>query len=256
MTLKKEKEQELLCKRLNELSKNAYYRSFCMYSDFLNLDEQNLFFSHYKEILQSQYNIWGGYENAERRVICFYDDNSFSHVYWPIVCLKIVPANIKFSDKLTHRDYLGAILNLGIERCKIGDILVLEQAGYVFCKEEMSEFIIEQLVRIKHTNVSVFIAKEEDICEIKSSFEEIVGTVSSLRLDAILSVAFHTSRSSLTNLIAGGKVFVNSRLILSNSYILKEEDIVSVRGMGKFIFKETNGQTKKNRYKVVLLKYV
>ncbi len=251
-----EKEQQLLYKRLKELSENAYYRGFCTYSDFLNLDEQNLFFNNCKEIVHSQYKIWGGYENAERRVICFYEDDSFSHIYCPVVCLKIVPSNVKFSDKLTHRDYLGAILNLGIDRCKIGDILIIEQAGYVFCRQEISNFIIEQLVRIKHTTVSVFVANEDEVCTIKPVFEEIVGTVSSIRLDAILSVAFHTSRSSLTGLIAGGKVFVNSRLVQSNSYVLKEDDIVSVRGMGKFIFKETNGQTKKNRYKVVLLKYV
>ncbi len=251
-----EKEQELLCKRLKELSENAYYRGFCTYSDFLNLDEQNLFLNNCKEIVHSKYNIWGGYENAERRVICFYEDDSFSHICCPIVCLKIVPSHVKFSDKLTHRDYLGAILNLGINRCKIGDILVLEQAGYVFCKQEISTFLIEQLVRIKHTNVSVLVAKEDEVYDIKPVFEEIIGTVSSTRLDSILSVAFHSSRSSLTGLIAGGKVFVNSRLVLTNSYILKESDVVSVRGMGKFIFKTTNGQTKKNRYKVVLLKYV
>ena len=97
---------------------------------------------------------------------------------------------------------------------------------------------------------------EEEIKEFKPNLEEIHGTVSSIRLDSILSVAFHTSRSSLTGLIAGGKVYVNSRLTESNSYTLKEGDVVSVRGMGKFIFKEAGDQTKKNRYKVTLLKYV
>ncbi len=253
--MKQEKEQELLCKRLAELSGNAYYRGFCTYSDFLNLDELNLFYNNYKEIVRSEYKLWGGYEDAERRVICFYEDDSSTNIFWPVACLKILPANQKFSDKLTHRDYLGAILNLGIERCKIGDILVTENAGFVFCRQEISGFILENLTRIKHTTVTVAIA-EEEIDTFKPVMEEIHGTVSSIRLDSILSVAFHTSRSSLTGLIAGGKVFVNSRLIESNSYGLKEGDVVSVRGMGKFIFKETGAQTKKNRYKIMLLKYI
>lgn len=254
--MKQEKEQELLCKRLSELSGNAYYRGFCTYSDFLNLDELNLFFNNQKEIVRSEYKLWGGYEDAERRVICFYEDDSSTNMYWPIVCLKITPSNTKFSDKLTHRDYLGAILNLGIERCKIGDILVLEQAGYVFCRQEIGDFIVENLTRIKHTTIMASIIEDVEIEDFKPVLAEVNGTVSSVRLDSVLSVAFHTSRSSLTGLIAGGKVFVNSKLIQSNSYTLKEGDVVSVRGMGKFIFKETTGQTKKDRYKVTLLKYV
>ncbi len=254
--MKQEKEQDLLCKRLRELSENAYYRGFCTYSDFLNLNEQNLFFGNYKEIVRSEYKLWGGYNDAERRVICFYEDDSSTNMYWPIVCLKIMPAHAKFSDKLTHRDYLGAVLNLGIDRCKIGDILVMEHAGYVFCRQEISDFILDNLTRIKHTTIFVSIVKEEEIHNFKPSLEEITGTVSSVRLDSVLSVAFHTSRSSLTGLIAGGKVFVNGRMIQSNSYTLKEDDVVSVRGMGKFIFKKISGQTKKSRYKVILLKYV
>lgn len=253
--MKQDKEQELLCRRLAELSKNAYYRGFCTYSDFLNLDEQNLFFNNYKEIVQSKYMLWGGYDDAERRVICFYEDDSSTNMF-PLVCLKILPLNKKFSDKLTHRDYLGAILNLGIERCKIGDILVMEEKGYIFCRQEISDFICENLTRIKHTSIVVTVEEDDEIKEFKPTLEEIHGTVSSVRLDSILSVAFHTSRSSLTGLIAGGKVYVNSRLTESNSYTLKEGDVVSVRGMGKFIFKEVGDQTKKNRYKVTLLKYV
>lgn len=253
--MNQEKEQELLCKRLAELSNNAYYRGFCTYSDFLNLDEQNLFFNNLKEIVQSKYTLWGGYEDAERRVICFYEDDSSTNMF-PIMCLKILPLNQKFSDKLSHRDYLGAVLNLGIDRCKIGDILVMEDKGYLFCRQEISDYVIDNLTRIKHTSITVTLVEEEEFHDFKPELEEIHGTVSSVRLDSILSVAFHTSRSSLTGLIAGGKVYVNSRLTESNSYSLKEGDVVSVRGMGKFIFQEAGGQTKKNRYKVTLLKYV
>jgi RNA-binding protein YlmH len=86
-------------------------------------------------------------------------------------------------------------------------------------------------------------------------YTEVVGTVSSVRLDSILAVAFHTSRSSLSGLIEGGKVFVNSKEVLSNSYLLKENDVVSVRGLGKFLYVGTSYQTKKGRLSVKILLY-
>ena len=174
--MKQDKEQELLCRRLAELSKNAYYRGFCTYSDFLNLDEQNLFFNNYKEIVQSKYMLWGGYDDAERRVICFYEDDSSTNMYWPIVCLKIVPVNVKFSENLTHRDYLGAVLNLGIERCKIGDILVKEQEAYLFCREEISHFILENLNRVKHTTILVSLIDGKEVQDFRPTMEEVIGT--------------------------------------------------------------------------------
>jgi RNA-binding protein YlmH len=102
--------------------------------------------------------------------------------------------------------------------------------------------------------VSTAIIDRRDF-DYKPKFQEIVGTVSSVRLDSILSVAFHTSRSSLTGLIEGGKVFVGGKVILSNSYTLKENDVVSVRGLGKFIYVGTSYQTKKGRYSVKILLY-
>ncbi len=91
--------------------------------------------------------------------------------------------------------------------------------------------------------------------EIAPKFEEIRGSVATPRLDSVLALAFHGSRSSLSGLIEGKKVFVNSRLMESNSYLLKDGDIVSVRGYGKFIYNETVGTTKKGRAYISLNKY-
>lgn len=253
--MNQEKEEIILIKHLRDISHISYQRGYCTYSDFLNLNEINLFLQHQKDIVTSQYKLWGGYENAERRVICFYEDDSSNTMFFPITCLSVQNANMKFGENLTHRDYLGAILNLGIERKKIGDILVKEREAYVYCQSEISNFICDNLKRIKHTTVIVTKSKEIDEV-IKPSYKTIIGTVSSLRLDSILSVAFRASRSSLTGLIEGKKVFVNGRLVESNSFILKEEDVVSVRGMGKFIFQEAIEQTRKKRYKISILKYV
>lgn len=248
------KEDELFKKRLNELANIAYHRGICTYSDFLNLNELNLLYSNLKERAFINHTLWGGYAEAERRVVCFYEDDSFPNINWPISCLLVSPLNEKFSDTLTHRDYLGAILNLGIERSRIGDIVLQDKNAYLFCHKDITDFLISELTRIKHTSVQVTEVSGEKVSA-NLNRTEVTGTVTSIRLDALLSVAFHSSRSSLSGLIGNGKVFVNGKLITSNSFVPKEQDIISVRGMGRFQYISGGTQTKKNKYKVTLLLY-
>lgn len=86
--------------------------------------------------------------------------------------------------------------------------------------------------------------------------EAVRGTVSSVRLDSLLPLAFSSSRSRLSGLIEGAKVFVNGKLITSNGYQVKETDLISVRGMGKFRYIGTGGKTKKNRLSVEIERYI
>lgn len=253
--MNQDKEDELFGKRLKELWQQAYNRVICVYTSFLNLNELNLFEQFKNTNPGINYEIWGGYEEAERRVICFYEDDSFTNAHFPISCVKIEPVSVKYGENLNHRDYLGAILNLGIDRSKIGDIVVEDKCAYVFCMKEIGTFICDTLTRVRHTNIT---ATEEEIDSLKLTIktETISGTVTSVRLDALLSLAFHTSRSSLTGLIAGGKVFVNAKLITSNSFVPKEDDIISVRGLGRFVYRRVETQTKKNRYRVILERYI
>ncbi|WP_167956504.1 YlmH family RNA-binding protein [Anaerosporobacter faecicola] len=250
------KEEELLCKRLKDMAYQTYNKGFRTYSDFLNLNEISLLLTRKKEMPDVEMDLYGGYEDAERKMVCFYHDTereSYERTF-PIYCVKISPRSEKFCDDLSHRDYLGALLNLGIERYTIGDIIIKDKYGYVFCNETMNSYIIQNLTRIKHTDVRC--TQEDDgLINITPQFKEIRGTVASIRLDAILSLAFNGSRSSLSSLITAGKVFINSRLVESVSHNLKEGDVVSVRGYGKFIYQEQQNQTKKGRYFVVLKKY-
>lgn len=252
--MNQEKEDEIFCKRLGELARQAYTRGICTYSSFLNLNELGLFYKTINTTSQASYELWGGYKEAERRVICFYDSDSFPHISFPILCLAVEPRSIKFGENLSHRDYLGAILNLGIERSKIGDIQIQDKKAYVFCSQEIAPYVCENLERVRHTDVQARIVEFEDT-GYKIETETVSGTVSSIRLDSLLAFAFRASRSSLTGLIAGGKVFVNGRNILSNSFVPKEEDIISVRGMGRFVFKGIESQTKKDRYRITIEKY-
>ena len=258
------KDEQLLEKRLIELSKAAYHRERITYSDFLNLNELNILHSLPKDSLYTKYEIFGGYESAERQLAAFIPDalslrgaserreELFADA---ISVIRIEPLQTKFSEELSHRDYLGAILNLGIDRSKIGDIVIEHHRAYLFVRPQMKDFLLENLCRIRHTSVMV----EEEMPENFSyvpKFEKIRGTVASVRLDSLSSLAFATSRSKLCNLIEEGKVFVNGRLITSNAYQPKEEDRISVRGMGKFQYKGITGITKKNRTSVLIHKYV
>jgi len=250
-----DKEEHLFKKRLLELARNAENKGICTYTDFLNLNEINILYRIRLELPDVKYDLFGGYDDAERKVLCFCGDDSVKAFSNYITCILILPLNKKFSDDLSHRDFLGAIMNLGIERSKIGDILVKEKEGYVFCETGISTFIVDTLNKVKHTNIRCEILQEE-APNIQPSYQEIRGTVSSARLDSVIALAFHSSRTSILGLIAGGKVFVDGRLVESNSYMLKEEEIVSVRGFGKFIYKELQNQTKRGRYFVTLLKYI
>ena len=96
----------------------------------------------------------GGYHGAERQMIAFYPTDLGFYWEYPICCLKIEPKAVKFSEALTHRDYLGTILGLGVERSVIGDILVKEHGAWVFCHNKIADFIMKNLCRVRHTTVT------------------------------------------------------------------------------------------------------
>ena len=263
--MKLEKEEIILSRRFIELAKSAYHKGMCIYTDFLNLNEISIFHSMVKELPPIPYSMFGGFEGAERVKICFHGDLDLNRTDitgnqevnpkdFPIVCLHIQPSNPKFAQELDHRDYLGAIMNVGTNRNKIGDILIQGKEAYCYCDEMISEYIIMNLERIRHTNVIVKQTKENSAIT-EQTYKEVTGSVSSFRLDAMIALAFHTSRSGITGLIDGEKVYVNARIVTSNSHVLKEGDIVSVRGYGKFRFLSQGNLTKKGRIYANLLIY-
>lgn len=255
--MNQDKDELIFRRRILDLANTAYARGINVFSDFMNLNEQNILLSLKHELPMTKYFTYGGFSDAERKILCFCGDDTVmdeDEINFPITCIKVIPINQKFSDSLNHRDFLGAVLNLGLDRSKIGDILINENEGYLFVNSTICDFIIEQLIKVKHTKVRCTSIDKKDF-DYKPNLKEINGTVSSVRLDSILAVAFHTSRSSLIGLIEGGKVSVGGKIIFSNSYNLKENEVVSVRGFGKFIYAGTSYQTKKGRNSVKLFLY-
>lgn len=249
------KEESMLQKRLVELSRLAYNRGIVIFSDFLNLNELNILHTTPKDMFLSQYKTYGGYDLSERQMAVFLPDALYYDYRYPMQALDIRPANKRFAEDLTHRDYLGSIMNLGTTRSKIGDIILTDESAVVFVRDEISDYIMNSLTRIRHTTVTVTVKDTTDI-SYEPHFEGLKGTVPSVRLDTILSVAYPLSRSKLTAYIEAAKVFVNGKLITNNGYHLKEGDLISVRGLGRIAYCGILSETKKGRYMVSVRKYI
>ncbi len=257
-----DKEEELLRKRFVELSNQAFQRGIVMYTDFLNLNELNILHTTPKNLLAVPFRIFGGYAFAERQMAAFLPDAFYLYTdedeileKYPMSVIQISPLNGKFAEDLGHRDYLGALLNLGIERSKLGDILIQEKMAYLFACDGMVDFICNELTRVRHTTVQAVRIEREEF-DYEPRYEEIRGTVASVRLDSLLSLAWNSSRSKMAPLIEEARVYVNGKLITSNGYHVRENDIISVRGMGRFRYMGMISETKKGRCYVLVYKYI
>ena len=147
------------------------------------------------------------------------------------------------------------IESLASDPDKVGDIIVEDQKGLIFVKEELAKYIADNLTVVRHTNVNTSIGKGVKV-DYEPRFEELKGTVSSIRLDSVLALAYPLSRSKITAQIEAGKVFVNGKLITSNGYRLKDNDIISVRKMGRIAYDGILSETKKGRYLISVRKYI
>ena len=240
-------EKDILKKRFRELYNRSQNRGIYVYSDFLNAYEQALL----EEDVRYGYTLLGGYPDAERKIACFGNENNFGYAPCPpieIICIS--PLSEKFADDLSHRDFLGSLMGLGIKRETLGDIVISKNKGYLICLETIAQYIIDNLTKVRHTSVSCELCNEIPLEDLPQPKEKMV-TVSSLRLDGIISAVYNLSRSKSSALIDGEKVFINGKLIKSNSAILKEYDIISVRGYGRFRYTEVLGTTKKDRIRII-----
>lgn len=245
-------------KRLMDLSRTANRKGIVTFSNFLNLNEQNLFHQMTADI-ETSYQQSGGYEFAERQMIAFIPDAlsydlSYEDWHFPIVCLRFYPKNLKFAEELSHRDILGALMHLGVDRSRIGDIRLNGSDSYIFCEEGIADYLLQFLDKIRHTSVRGESAEPSALTE--PAFIKSEGTVASNRLDSIVSFLTKKSRNQSVSYIQAQKVFVNACIITSNSYECKEGDVISIRGFGKYIYNGTSGQTRKGRMKITIKKYI
>ncbi|TCL55957.1 RNA-binding protein YlmH [Kineothrix alysoides] len=246
-----DKELQQLKKRIAELARKSYEHNIYTYIGFLSMAEQDVFYSMEQEIKGISYKVFGGSEDCERQMLRFGSAESLGYEeQFPIICLAVKPLIEKFADELSHRDFLGALMNLGIDRSTVGDIFLQGKNAYIFCTDKIAPFIIENLDKVKHTNVRC-VVEDAAVCFPAKEPEMIKFTVSSERADAVSSRVYQMSRNQSLLLFREKRIYINGRVNENNSYLLKRGDIVSVRGYGRFIYYGCEYETKKGKLSVL-----
>ena len=247
-------EREIVKRHLLDLYRKAERGGYFTFSAFLGLSELSVLRECERELYGS-YSLFGGHPDCERRVARFGRVSEIGYeADFPIKMLRAEPLMQKYADRLTHRDFLGAILNLGIEREVIGDIVIIDNVGYIFVLEEMSAYIAESLTRVKHTDVRVTECMTLPAGELYRTEEKTVQ-VSSERLDAVIARVFHLSREDAQGYFKKRLVFVDGSLTESPSYTPRPGEVISVRGLGRLIYRGYASNTKKGKLNVLVEVY-
>lgn len=197
----------------------------------------------------------GGFEEAERKIITFSGKYDLGNEWENPI--KILNIELRADANLSHRDYLGSIMGLGIKREKIGDIIVKENSATVIVLKDIAEYILYNLQKIGRISTNVEYGSPEDISSTElSKFKEIKCTVPSLRLDCIVSHGFGLSRSKTVPLFSANRVFLNWEPESKLSAQIKEGDVISIKGKGRIILSEIGNVTRKGRIAVVIKKLI
>ncbi len=218
-------------------------------TDFLDPYERYLGKSILNRFDEIEYLECGGYEDAERKIIVIYQ----SYMRKEDIPIRLSLLKIDGDlDNMSHRDYLGAILNLGIERNKVGDILVNSDCGFVIVKDSMADFIKYNLKKIGKKNIHVNSVGWGDIVIPETQYREIKEFISSLRLDTVISAAYNLSRKDSMDIVKSGDVKVNWNWTDKPSLELEVGDTISVRGYGRFILYDIEGMSKKGKLRCII----
>ena len=157
---------------------------------------------------------------------------------------------------LTHRDYLGAIMGLGLKREMVGDIKVTDEGADVFCLKSSAEYICDNLKKSGRGSVVGEILSVDAFNSAEDKYELLFTTVSSLRLDGVVAAFFNLSRSTAAETVNKGLVYVNSSQCLKGDFMLKEGDKLVLRGKGKTVLTEIKGTSKKGKIKIEYKRYI
>ncbi|MFC5450168.1 YlmH family RNA-binding protein [Paenibacillus aestuarii] len=197
----------------------------------------------------------GGYPEAERkRALIAPDYRTLDGEDMGILVLSVTSADAKFLT-LEHGDYMGAILGLGMKRDKVGDIHVLEGGCHFLVTSESADYLHMNLSQVHRVHVQTELLPLDRLQTAKVQLDELQLSVASLRMDGIVSDVFRLSRAKVLIPIQAGRCRVNWKVEEDPSKPLKEGDIVSLQGFGRFKVLEVEGVTKKGRIRVKIGRY-
>lgn len=215
---------------------------------FMSERRQAVALQHLKNISFDNFLFYGGYEESQRKMLGIFYDAADNNCF-PLSAMEF---RYRKCDSLTHRDFLGALMSLGIERDTVGDILISTGRCVVFLKSELYQFVESQILKIGSVGVLISAADTQNL-PASSEKDELVFTVSSLRLDNIVAAVCKASREKSKDIILSGNVCVNYLVMQNISFNLKQNDVFTIRGRGKFVLNGILGKTKKERFNISVI---
>ena len=248
-------EEKLFYARLGDLLDRAERSGCAAFSRFLD-ERQSALAEQYlrRSAGDKLFTLWGGFPEARRKMLAVYPEYLRDTVMedFPMEC---VTFTFRREDKLTHRDFLGSLMALGLKREAVGDIVTDEGIAQVFVTETAAKAILTSVSKVGRVGVEVSGGREFCL-DAEQEYMEISGTVASLRLDCVVGLACGLSRDKSAALIRSERVDVDHFTVTSVSRELRVGDILSVRGYGRFILSGINGLTKKGRIHREMRKYI
>ena len=252
--LAQSKEDEVLLARVYERITLAAQRNVPASSCFLSKREQMLV----QELLRGEtFQFFGGAELSEREICCYLpdylDESWLSSPDGPIAAVR---ASFFEENKLTHRDFLGSLMGSGIKRETVGDIYVASGSCDFLVLREILPYVLQNLVSAGRTKLHVEEIPLESLHIPQQTVKTVRDTVSSLRLDGIVSSGFSISRGKAADYIAAGKAELNYLPCTKGDKPVSEGDLISVRGLGKIRLEAVGGNTKKGRISIEISRFL
>lgn len=253
----KDDENDLLIAKVFDKKKFCNTRNKITYTDFLNEKEQAIISKNMN--LDNAF-FYGGNENADRKILVFYpgkiDEGLARKSLNSVLSVLRIELPNEMKGEYEHRNYLSALIKIGIERSRIGDILVDNDGADIIIFNVNKEFIKQALMELTRFKKSRF--EEIDIENVRNkidNFEDMTIVVASMRIDNIVSELARCSRSGADEYIIDERVLVNYKTVLKGSKLVENNDVVTIRGKGKFIIDGLVRNTKNDRYVLKVRKY-
>ncbi len=245
-------EDQLLLARTEDAVRLAEHRSYPVFIGFLDQRQQQLVEALVRRQAAS-FRFWGGYPDSERRLLGVFP----SFMEPEEAAFPLLPLGFRYRREaaLTHRDFLGTLMATGIKRETVGDILCGDGLAVVFVREEIASFLATQVDKVGGEGVTVVLPYTGEL-PAHHQFQEITGTVASERLDALVKLCIGSGREQAARLIKAGQCSLNHQVCLSVSASVREGDILSIRGRGRFRIARLGPQTSKGRLFVTVQKYL
>ena len=257
----KKQEDKILLAQILDKIEFSRQREKIEYTDFLDMYQISLVKSFMKKIDFQNFVLYGGFKNSERNVLIIYpekyDTNMIEKNYSKIIKAIRITLDEEEKGKYSHRNYLGGIVKLGMKREKVGDILVSDDGADIIVKSETAETLKQELGTLtRFENAKFELIELNDLRKQEIKVEEMSIIVPSLRLDNFVSDLAKTSRSKAVQIIDSERVFINGQNETKASKQVKIDDVITIRGKGRFIVKEFSGSTRSGRTIVKIEKYV